>query len=46
MLMRLLSICWQIVEFIAVLLRTNREAARSQLVHDKAIEIVLNLFFK
>ncbi|CAM6102963.1 unnamed protein product [Calypogeia fissa] len=35
----------KIVEFIAVLLRTNSEGARQELVRLGAIQIILNLFF-
>jgi serine/threonine-protein phosphatase 6 regulatory subunit 3 len=37
---------WKIVEFIAVLLRTNIEGARKELVSSGAIQLVLKLFFE
>ena len=36
----------QIVEFIAVLLRTNSEGARRELMERGAIKTVLDLFFR
>jgi serine/threonine-protein phosphatase 6 regulatory subunit 3 len=37
---------WKIVEFIAVLLRTNSEGARKELISSGAIQLVLKLFFE
>lgn len=42
----LVQISWQIVEFIAVLLRANSEGARHELVSSGAIQLVLKLFFE
>jgi hypothetical protein len=36
---------WKIVEFIAVLLRTNSDGARKELVSSGAIQLLLKLFF-
>jgi hypothetical protein len=37
---------WKIVEFIAVLLRTNSDGARKELVSSGAIQLLLKLFFE